>query len=95
MRGLPEGAKTPIQIGFGWGMGMDGDGWACLEAVTMRLQWAQARLLWPRCEAGWRAGTPVGWSQPTVGPLSAGQAVSTYTTQFHQSLGEAWQCRVA
>jgi len=35
MGGLPDGLKTPIQIGFGWGMGMDGDGWAILGAVTM------------------------------------------------------------
>jgi len=35
MRGLPEGSKTPNGIGFGWGMGLDGDGWACLRAVTI------------------------------------------------------------
>jgi len=38
MRGLPEGSKTPNRIGFGWGMGLDGDGWACLRAVTMTLR---------------------------------------------------------
>jgi len=32
---LSHGQKISIQIEFGWGMRMDGDGWASLGAVTM------------------------------------------------------------
>ena len=34
--GRPQRPKTPIQNEFGLGIGLDGNGWACREALTTR-----------------------------------------------------------